>query len=73
MLNDDRQQYEQYVIQSNDPKGDEGFGKFLGVIIVFVMFLGFVQVAYEAVMAWYRDTMVWLNDTATHLAGFWPF
>ncbi|WP_164829384.1 hypothetical protein [Sinorhizobium meliloti] len=28
MLNDNRQQY---VIQSNDPKGDEGFGKFLGV------------------------------------------
>ncbi|MDW9589693.1 hypothetical protein GOC31_27190 [Sinorhizobium meliloti] len=70
MLNDNRQQY---VIQSNDPKGDEGFGKFLGVIIVFVMFLGFVQVAYESVMAWYRDTMVWLNHTATYLAGFWPF
>ncbi|RWJ21180.1 MAG: hypothetical protein EOR27_24320 [Mesorhizobium sp.] len=70
MLNDNRQQY---VIQSNDPKGDEGFGKFLGAIIVFVMFLGVVQVAYDSVMAWYYDTMVWLNDTAAYLAGFWPF
>ncbi|MDX2387965.1 hypothetical protein GHK29_33985 [Sinorhizobium medicae] len=70
MLNDNRQQY---VIQSNDPKGDEGFGKFLGAIIVFVMFLGVVQVAYNSVMAWCRDTMAWLNDTATYLAGFWPF
>lgn len=70
MLNDNRQQD---VIQSNDPKGDEGFGKFLGVIIVFVMFLGVVQVAYDAAMAWYRDTIIWLNDTATYLAGFWPF
>lgn len=70
MLNDNRQQY---VIQSNDRKGDEGFGKFLGVVIVFVMLLGFVQVAYESVMAWYRDTMAWLNETAAYLAGFWPF
>lgn len=70
MLNDNRQQY---VIQSNDPKGDEGFGKFLGVVIVFVMFLGFVQYVYDSVMAWYRDTMVWLNDTVSYLAGFWPF
>ncbi|GCA52761.1 hypothetical protein GOA99_27740 [Sinorhizobium meliloti] len=70
MLNDNRQQY---VIQSNDPKGDEGFGKFLGVIIVFVMFLGVVQVAYDSAMARYRDVIIWLNDTATYLAGFWPF
>ena len=70
MLNDNRQQY---VIQSNDPTGDEGFGKFLGVIIVFVMFLGVVQVVYDSAMAWYRDTMIWLNDTASYLAGFWPF
>ncbi|MDE3795787.1 hypothetical protein CN155_10450 [Sinorhizobium meliloti] len=70
MLNDNRQQY---VIQSNGPKGDEGFGKFLGVVIVFVMFLGFVQYVYESAMAWYRDTMLWLNETATSLAGFWPF
>jgi len=70
MLNGNRQQY---VIQSNDPKGDEGFGKFLGVVIVFVMFLGFVQYVYASVMAWYRDTMVWLNDTASYLAGLWPF
>lgn len=70
MLNDNRQQY---VIQSNDPKCDEGFGKFFGAVILFVMFLGFVQVVYESVMTWYHDTMVWLNDTATYLAGFWPF
>ncbi len=70
MLNDNRQQY---VIQSNDPKGDEGFVKFFGAVIVFVMLLGFVQIAYEAIMAWYHDTMVWLNDIATYLAGFWPF
>jgi hypothetical protein len=70
MLDDNRQQY---VIQSNDPKGDEGFGKFLGVVIVFVMFLGFVQYVYDSVMHWYRDAMVWLNDTASYLAGFWPF
>ncbi|WP_028055625.1 hypothetical protein [Sinorhizobium medicae] len=68
MLNDNRQQY---VIQSNDLKGDEGFGKFLGVIIVFVMFLGFVQQTYESAMACYRDMMIWLNDT--NLTGLWPF
>jgi hypothetical protein len=67
MLNDNRQQY---VIQSNDPKGDEGFGKFLGAIIVFVMFLGFVQYTYGLVMVWYRDTMRLLTDTAIYLAGF---
>lgn len=70
MLNDNRQQD---VIQSNDPKGDEGFGKFLGVIIVFVMFLGVVQVAYDAAMVWYRDMIIWRNDIAIYLAGFWPF
>nr|WP_255647765.1 hypothetical protein [Ensifer sp. IC4062] len=43
------------------------------MVIVFVMFLGFVQYVYDSVMAWYRDTMVWLNDTASYLAGFWPF
>lgn len=70
MLNDNRQQY---VIQSNDPKGDEGFGKFLGAVIIFVMFLGFVQYVYESVTAWYRDTMLWLNDIATYLGDCWPF
>ncbi|AGA08622.1 hypothetical protein CN151_28155 [Sinorhizobium meliloti] len=69
MLSDNRQQY---VIQSNDPKGDEGFGKFFGVIIALVMFLGVVQVAYDSAAAWYRGMIIWLNDTATYLVGFWP-
>ncbi|NRQ18896.1 hypothetical protein [Ensifer sesbaniae] len=70
MLNDNRQQY---VIQTNDPKGDEGFGKFFAVVILFVFFLGCVQMALETVTAWYRDTMVWVNETATYLGSFWPF
>lgn len=70
MLNDNRQQY---VIQSNDTKGDEGFGKFLGVVIVFVMFLGCIQVAYGWLLSWYRETMAWVNQTATYLGNFWPF
>lgn len=68
-MNDNRHQY---VIQSNDPKGDEGFGKFFGVVIVFVFFLGCVQIAFETVTAWYRDTITWLNEMGTYLAGFWP-
>ncbi|NKL21105.1 hypothetical protein [Rhizobium leguminosarum] len=63
----------QHVVQNNDPKGDEWFGKFFGACVLFVMFLAAVQFACETVLAWYRDTMVWLNDTATYLAGFWPF
>lgn len=47
MLNNHRQDF---VIQSNDPKGDEGFGKVLGFVICFVFFLGALQVAYETVM-----------------------
>lgn len=70
MLNDNRQDY---VIQSNDPKGEEGVGKAMGVVIVFVMFLALVQIAYESAIAWYRDTVIWLNDTAAYLAGYWPF
>lgn len=70
MLNDNRQQY---VVQSNDPKGDEGFGKFLRAVIAFVMFLGLVQYTHESVVAWYRDMMVRLNDTTTYLAGVLPF
>ncbi|OWK25046.1 hypothetical protein AJ87_15005 [Rhizobium yanglingense] len=70
MLNDNRQQY---VIQNNDTKGDEGFGKFFAVVIFFVFFLGCVQVALETVMAWYADTMAWVQETATYLGSFWPF
>lgn len=70
MLNDNRQQY---VIQTNDPKGDEWFGKAFGGIAVVVLFLAIVQAVYETVVARYQDTIVWLNDTATYLAGFWPF
>ena len=70
MLNDNRQQY---VIQSNDPKGDAWFGKFFGAVVLFVLFLAIVRYVHDSVMAWYRDTMVWLNDTATYVAGIWPF
>jgi hypothetical protein len=70
MFNDNRQQY---VIQNNDPKSDEWFGKFFGAVVWFALFLAAVQFAYETVLAWYRDAMVWLNDTVTYLAGFWPF
>ncbi|WP_340086239.1 hypothetical protein [Sinorhizobium meliloti] len=45
----------------------------MGALIVFVGFLAVLQVALDTVSAWYRDTMVWLNDTASYLAGFWPF
>ncbi|WP_104668191.1 hypothetical protein [Ensifer adhaerens] len=70
MLNDNRQQY---VIQTNDTKGDEGFGKFFGAVIVLVMFLGLVQMAFDTITVWYRDTMAWVDDTATYLGSFWPF
>jgi hypothetical protein len=70
MLNDNRQQY---VVQNNDPKGDEGFGTFFGVIIVFVMFLGLVQLTLDTLMVWYRDAMAWVNEIATYLSSFWPF
>ncbi|MDE3775520.1 hypothetical protein CN210_34480 [Sinorhizobium meliloti] len=55
ILNDNRQQY---VIQRNDPKGEEGFGKFLGVVMVFLMFLGVVQLAFDSAIAWYRDIII---------------
>nr|AFJ91458.1 hypothetical protein pHRC017_0366 [Sinorhizobium meliloti] len=42
-------------------------------IFVVAMFLVFVQEVFESVIAWYRDSMAWLNETATYLAGFWPF
>ncbi|PDT44414.1 hypothetical protein CO661_29500 [Sinorhizobium fredii] len=69
MLNDNRQQY---VIEADSTKED-GLGKVFAFIFVVGMLLAFVQEVFELVMAWYRDTMVWLNDTATYLAGFWPF
>ncbi|CAD7026289.1 hypothetical protein GOD74_32000 [Sinorhizobium medicae] len=69
MLNDNRQQY---VIQTDSTKED-GLGKVIAFIFVASMFLAFVQEVFESVMAWYRDTMVWLNETATYVAGFWPF
>ncbi|CCE98552.1 hypothetical protein SFHH103_04061 (plasmid) [Sinorhizobium fredii HH103] len=69
MLNDNRQQY---VIQTDSTKED-GLGKVIAFIFVVSMFLAFVQEVFESVMAWYRDTMVWLNETATYVAGFWPF
>ncbi|MCA1408973.1 hypothetical protein I6F26_32945 [Ensifer sp. IC3342] len=67
MLNDNRQQY---VIQTDSTKED-GLGKVFAFIFVVAMFLAFVQEVLES--AWYRDSMVWLNETATYLAGFWPF
>ncbi|AEG57249.1 hypothetical protein [Sinorhizobium meliloti] len=69
MLNDSRQQY---VIQTDSTKED-GLGKVFAFIFVVAMFLAFVQEVFESVMAWYRDSMAWLNETATYLAGFWPF
>ncbi|RVG00704.1 hypothetical protein CN172_10640 [Sinorhizobium meliloti] len=69
MLNDNRQQY---VIQTDSTKED-GLGKVFAFIFVVAMFLAFVQEVFESVMAWYRDTMVWLNDTSAYVAGFWPF
>ncbi|MDW9817146.1 hypothetical protein GOB25_19135 [Sinorhizobium meliloti] len=69
MLNDNRQQY---VIQTDSTKED-GLGKVFACIFVVAIFLAFVQEVFESVMAWYRDTMVCLNDTANYLAGFWPF
>ncbi|MGI0526630.1 hypothetical protein [Rhizobium giardinii] len=62
----------QHVIQTDSTKED-GLGKVFAFILMFVMFLALVQMAFESVLAWYRDTMVWLNDAASYLAGFWPF
>ncbi|WP_353646105.1 hypothetical protein [Mesorhizobium sp. WSM2239] len=60
------------VIQSNDPKGDEGFGKVLGFVICFVLFLGALQVAYDAVAGWYDAAVNWGSETAAYVATFWP-
>lgn len=70
MLNNHRQDY---VIQSNDPKGDEGFGKVLGFVICFVFFLGALQVAYETVMGWYLSAVNWGSETVAYIASFLPF
>ncbi|MGN7882522.1 hypothetical protein [Ensifer sp. 22460] len=69
MLNENRQQY---VIQTNDAKGEEGVGKAMGVIVLFVIFLAAVQYAYEAVMFWYRETIAWVSETAAYVGSFWP-
>ncbi len=69
MLNENRQQY---VIQTNDAKGEEGVGKAMGVIVLFVIFLAAVQYGYEAVMFWYRETIAWVSETAAYVGSFWP-
>ncbi|EHK52643.1 hypothetical protein [Allomesorhizobium alhagi] len=70
MLNNHRQDY---AIQSNDPKGDEGFGKVLGFVICFVFFLGMLQVAYETALGWYHAAINWGGETIAHIASFLPF
>ncbi|TIT74569.1 MAG: hypothetical protein E5W57_25375 [Mesorhizobium sp.] len=62
-----------YVYQSSDPKGDEGFGKVFATVICFVFFLGALQVAYETVSGWYQSFVQWGSEMLAFLAGFWPF
>jgi hypothetical protein len=62
-----------YVIQTNDPKGDEGFGKGLGVVICLVFVFGVIQIAYETVVGWYQSIVQWGGETAAFIASFWPF
>lgn len=62
-----------YVIQTNDPKGDEGFGKGLGVVICFVFALGVIQVTYETVAGWYQSIVQWGGGLAAFIASYWPF
>lgn len=62
-----------YVYQSSDPKGDEGFGKAFAIAICFVFFLGALQVAYERVSGWYQNFMQWIIEMLAFLIGFWPF
>lgn len=69
MLNENRRQY---VIQTNDAKGEEGVGKAMGVIVLFVIFLAAVQYAYKAVMFCYRETIAWVSETAAYVGSFWP-
>ncbi len=63
----------EYIYDNTDPKANEGLGTVMGAIIVSVGFLALLQGVLDAVSAGLRDTMVLLNDTATCLAGFWPF
>lgn len=62
-----------YIYDSVDPKANAAVGKLGGVVILFVFFLGALQVAIDTVSGWYRETMQWFGETATYLAGFWPF
>ncbi|MQX78898.1 hypothetical protein [Sinorhizobium medicae] len=68
-----RDHLHEYIYDSTDPKANEGLGTDMGALIVLVSFLAVLQVALDTVSAWHRDTMVWLNETASYLAGFWPF
>ncbi|TIR49092.1 MAG: hypothetical protein E5X53_26015 [Mesorhizobium sp.] len=52
---------------------NEGFGKVLGFVICFVLFLGALQVAYDAVAGWYDAAVNWGSETAAYVASFWPF
>ncbi|RVL29990.1 hypothetical protein CN144_15300 [Sinorhizobium meliloti] len=63
----------EYIYDSTDPKANEGLGTVMGALIGFVGFLAPLQVVLDTVSAWYRDTVVLLNDSATYLADFWPF
>lgn len=62
-----------FVVQSTSAKSDDSFGKFFAYVIMFVFFLGAVQVAAGTVSAWYQATMLWLTSMANYLSGFWPF
>jgi hypothetical protein len=48
-------------------------GKVLGFVICFVLFLGALQVAYDAVAGWYDVAVNWGSETVAYVAGFWPF
>lgn len=65
--------HQDYVYQSNDPKGDEGFGEAFAIVICFVFFLGALQVAYQTVSSWYQNFMQWGSELLAFLVGIWPF
>jgi hypothetical protein len=50
-----------------------GFGKVLGFVICFLLFLGALQVAYDAVAGWYDAVVNRGSETAAYVASFWPF